>query len=75
MIKRLKPNDYLSILGVINDAAQAYNGVIPEDQWREPYMSTEELKEEIKNGIDFYGWVENNVLVGVMGIQQINEEP
>lgn len=73
MIKRMKPNDYLSILGVINDAAQAYNGVIPEDQWREPYMSTEELKEEIKNGIDFYGWVENNVLVGVMGIQQINE--
>jgi len=73
MIRRLKPNDHLSILSVINDASQAYNGVIPEDQWRKPYMSIEELKEEIKNGIDFYGWVESNVLVGVMGIQQVNE--
>ena len=73
MIRRLKPKEYISIQGVINDAAQAYNGVIPEDQWREPYMSAEELKEEIKNGIDFYGWIENNVLVGVMGIQQVNE--
>ena len=73
MIRRLKPKDYLSILGVINDAAEAYNGVIPGDQWREPYMSTEELKEEIKNGIDFYGLIENNVLVGVMGIQQVNK--
>lgn len=73
MISRLNPNEYQTILNVINDAAQAYNDVIPEDQWREPYMSTEELKEEIKNGIDFYGWIENNMLVGVMGIQQVNE--
>jgi GNAT superfamily N-acetyltransferase len=73
MIRRLKPSNPLSILDVINDAAEAYKGVIPEDQWREPYMSIEELKEEIKSGIDFYGWVESNVLVGVMGIQQVNE--
>ena len=73
MIRRLKPSHSLSILGVINDAAEAYHGVIPEDQWREPYMSIEELKEEIKSGIDFYGWIEGNVLVGVMGIQKVNE--
>ena len=73
MIRRLKPSHSLSILDVINDAAEAYHGVIPEDQWREPYMSIEELKEEIKSGIDFYGWIEGNVLVGVMGIQKVNE--
>jgi GNAT superfamily N-acetyltransferase len=73
MISRLDPNDFDSILDIVNDAAEAYRGVIPEDQWREPYMSTEELKEEIESGIDFYGWLENGVLVGVMGIQQVDE--
>ncbi len=73
MISRLDPNDFDSILDIVNDAAEGYKGVIPEDQWREPYMSTKELKEEIESGIDFYGWLENSVLVGVMGIQQVNE--
>ena len=73
MISRLEPNDFDSILDIVNDAAEAYKGVIPDDQWREPYMSTKELKEEIESGIDFYGWLENSVLVGVMGIQQVDE--
>lgn len=73
MISRLDPNDFDSILDIVNDAAEAYRGMIPEDQWREPYMSTKELKEEIESGIDFYGWLENGVLVGVMGIQQVDE--
>jgi GNAT superfamily N-acetyltransferase len=73
MIRRLNPTESTQILHVVNDAAEAYKGVIPDDQWREPYMSTEELKEEIENGIDFYGWTENDVLVAVMGIQPIHE--
>ena len=73
MISRLDPNDFDSILDIVNDAAEAYKGVIPEDQWREPYMSTKQLKEEIESGIDFYGWLENSVLIGVMGIQQVDE--
>ena len=72
MITKLNPTEYQAILDVVNEAAEAYKGVIPEDQWREPYMSTEELKEEIKSGIDFYGWTENNTLTAVMGIQQVN---
>ena len=72
MITTLNPTEYQAILDVVNDAAEAYKGVIPQDQWREPYMSTEELKEEIKSGIDFYGWTENNTLTAVMGIQQVN---
>jgi GNAT superfamily N-acetyltransferase len=73
MIRRLQPTECNSILSVVNDAAEAYRGVIPEDQWREPYMSIEELKGEIESGIDFYGWVEDDVLVAVMGIQTVND--
>ena len=72
MITKLNPTEYQAILDVVNDAAQAYKGVIPPDQWREPYMTTEEIKEELKNGVNFYGWKENNVLTAVMGIQPIN---
>jgi len=73
MISRLQSTEFNSILQVVNDAAEAYRGVIPEDQWREPYMSTEELREAIESGIDFYGWVEDDVLVAVMGIQPVND--
>ena len=73
MISRLNPPHFTQILHVVNDAAEAYKGVIPQDQWREPYMSTEELKEEIESGINFYGWTENHTLVAVMGIQPSND--
>ena len=73
MICRLLSSEFDSILGVVNDAAEAYRGVIPEDRWKEPYMSAEELRNEIESGVEFYGWIENNVLVAVMGIQLVND--
>jgi GNAT superfamily N-acetyltransferase len=73
MISRLGPADFNAILHVVNDAAEAYRGVIPEDRWKEPYMPTEELSEEIESGVEFYGWKEDGVLVGVMGIQPVND--
>jgi len=73
MISRLQPTEFKSILHVINDAAQAYRGIIPEDRWKEPYMSAEELREEIESGVEFYGWMEDNVLVAAMGIQLVND--
>jgi GNAT superfamily N-acetyltransferase len=73
MISRLQPTDLNPILHVVNDAAEAYRGVIPEDRWKEPYMSAEELREEIVSGVEFYGWIENDVLVAVMGIQPVND--
>jgi GNAT superfamily N-acetyltransferase len=73
MISRLQPTEFKSILQVVNDAAEAYRSVIPEDRWKEPYMSTEELREEIESGVEFYGWVEDDVLVAVMGIQLVND--
>ena len=61
--------DLGAILTVINDAAQAYRGVIPEDCWHEPYMSMAELEQEILDGVAFRGYEEGGQLLGVMGIQ------
>ena len=73
MIRELSFTELDSILNVINNAAQAYRGVIPEDRWKEPYMETTELKEEVESGVQFYGWTENKALVGVMGIQLLKD--
>jgi GNAT superfamily N-acetyltransferase len=73
MIRNLSPSDFDSILEVINDAAQAYKGVIPKDRWKEPYMPANELREEIEAGVIFYGWVEDELIVGVMGIQTVKD--
>jgi GNAT superfamily N-acetyltransferase len=73
MISKLEPTEFNSILHVVNDAAEAYRGVIPRDRWKEPYMSAEELRGEIESGVEFYGWVEGDVLVAVMGIQLVND--
>jgi GNAT superfamily N-acetyltransferase len=73
MIRSLSPLDFDTILKVINDAAPAYKGVIPDDRWKEPYMSAEELKEEIEAGVQFFGWVEGGHLLGVTGIQALKD--
>lgn len=73
MIGGLLSSDFNAILKVINDAAQAYKGVIPDDRWQEPYMSAEELEEEIEAGVRFFGWVEDGHLLGVAGIQALKD--
>jgi len=73
MIRRLLERDLDSILEVINDAAQVYKGVIPNDRWKEPYMSAKELREEIDSGVDFVGLEEEGIIIGVMGIQEVKE--
>ena len=72
MIHKLTNADTQAILTVVNDTALAYEGKIPSDRWKEPYMSAQELKEEIQGGVQFYGWTENNALIAVMGIQPVN---
>jgi GNAT superfamily N-acetyltransferase len=62
-------SDFEVILEIINDAAQAYKGVIPLDCWHEPYMSREELKHEIEDRVCFWGFEDEDALIGVMGIQ------
>ena len=73
MIRKLSNTHFQAILTVVNEAAVAYKGKIPADRWKEPYMSTEEMQEEIESGVQFYGYVENNNLIAVMGIQTVND--
>ena len=73
MICKLTNSDFQIILDVVNDAAVAYRGKIPSDCWKEPYMSNQELRDEIESGVQFYGYVENEVLVAVMGFQRIKD--
>ncbi|MCY3671630.1 MAG: GNAT family N-acetyltransferase [Alphaproteobacteria bacterium] len=74
MIRRCAASDFDRILAIINDAARAYRGVIPDDRWKDPYMPAGELAEEIAAGIDFDGYeIEGAGLVGVMGIQPVED--
>ena len=68
-IRKSLPTDFPSILGIVNDAARAYHGVIPADRWHDPYMSAEELQREIAAGVTFWLAEEDGRTSGVMGIQ------
>jgi len=61
--------DLDDMLAIINAAAEAYRGVIPDDCWHEPYMSRDELVAEMADGVRFWGYVEDGRLLGVMGLQ------
>ena len=69
MIRKCKDSDFNTIFEIINDAALAYRGVIPQDRWHEPYMSLAELRAQIDDGIVFWGLERDGQLLGVMGIQ------
>ena len=73
MIRQCNNNNLGMIYEVINDAAQAYHGVIPADCWNEPYMSKDELRHEMDAGVAFWGYEEDGQLVGVMGIQHVQD--
>lgn len=73
MIRECVDRDFATILDVINDAAQAYKGVIPADCWHEPYMSADELAREIAAGVAFRGFEHDGELVGVMGRQPVGD--
>jgi N-acetylglutamate synthase-like GNAT family acetyltransferase len=69
MIRNANAEDFEKIFNVINDAAVAYKGVIPPDRWHEPYMTKEELRAQIEDGVRFYCYVDDDEIIGVMGIQ------
>lgn len=73
MIRNATENDFNEIYAVINDAATAYKGVIPADRWHEPYMTREELQAQIEDGVRFLCFIDNDKIVGVMGIQDKTE--
>ena len=73
MIRRCSKDEQPAILAIVNAAAEAYRGVIPDDCWHEPYMPAEELDEEIAAGVEFWGYEDGGEMVGVMGIQPVRD--
>ena len=73
MIRACTADDFEAIYTVINDAAQAYEGVIPAECWHEPYMKRTELESEIAAGVQFSGFQRDGRLVGVMGLQPVQD--
>ena len=72
MIRKLLLKDANTIYEIINQAARAYQGMIPDDCYHEPYMLKEELRREMKN-MAFFGWEEEGKLVGLMGFQPVKD--
>jgi GNAT superfamily N-acetyltransferase len=73
MIRRCDERDFELIWAIINDGAQAYKGIIPADRWTEPYMSQEKLRHEIECAVVFWGYEESGTVLGVMGIQAVQD--
>ena len=73
MIKEYKKKDISKILNIINDASLKYKGVIPNNCWHEPYMSDDELIDEISDGVHMFGYDDNNKLISVIGIQKVKD--
>ncbi len=65
--------DLPTLLTLINTAAEAYRGVIPPDRYPNPYMPETELLQEIANGVGFWGFDQDNTLVGIMGLQPVGD--
>lgn len=72
-IRPCRDDERTAILGIVNAAAEAYRGVIPDDRWHEPYMDLRVLDGEIADGVVFWGYEVDGELIGVMGIQPMDD--
>tara|TARA_B100001123_G_C14924131_1_gene872981 strand:+ start:320 stop:802 length:483 start_codon:yes stop_codon:yes gene_type:complete len=73
MIIKLQKKNISKILSIINDASLKYKGVIPDNCWNDPYMSEKELINEFNNGVSMYAYLNDNKLIGVIGIQKVKD--
>ena len=73
-LRPIRDEELDAVLAIVNAAAEAYRGVIPEDRWHDPYMSATELDREIAAGVAFWGIEDDaGTLAGVMGIQEVRD--
>jgi len=72
MIRKCQPGDAKRIYLIVNEAAKAYQGVIPADRYHQPYMPMDELEREMKR-MTFFGWEIKGELVGVIGFEPIKD--
>jgi GNAT superfamily N-acetyltransferase len=73
MIRPCSEADVPFIEMIINEAARAYQGIIPADCWHEPYMPHADLMKEIADGVRFWGRYDSGALIGVMGLQKVRD--
>jgi GNAT superfamily N-acetyltransferase len=73
MMRPCTDTDVPTIHSIVNEAAEAYRGVIPADCWHDPYMALDHLVADIGAGIHFLGWEEGGELLGVMGLQTVRD--
>ena len=71
MIKECTESEYSEILYIINDAAERYRNVIPDDCWKEPYMPERELLNAFEEKVQMFGYMQDDKLISVMGFQKI----
>jgi GNAT superfamily N-acetyltransferase len=72
VIRPCSDGDLSRVYDIINDAATAYRGAIPDDCWHEPYMPMDELQREAA-AMTFYGLDEDSRLVGIVGYQPVRD--
>src|ERR1035441_6702110 len=73
VLRRSEEADFEAVWQIINDGAEAYRGVIPGDRLKTPYMPKEELRHEMANGVEFWGYESGGELLGVMGSQAVKD--
>ena len=72
-LRKCREEETPIVLAIINTAAEVYRGAIPVDCWHEPYMSAAELDAEMRAGVEFWGYENAGMLVGVMGTQPVRD--
>jgi GNAT superfamily N-acetyltransferase len=72
LIRKCSQDDEPTILSIINESAKAYGDTIPEDRYHEPYMSLQELRDEMSEMI-FFGYQEDDGLLAVAGYQPVKD--
>jgi len=72
VIRPCDERDLDDIYAIINEAARAYEGVIPTDRYHQPYMPMAELRREAAR-MAFYGWEEDGRLTGVIGYEPVKD--
>jgi GNAT superfamily N-acetyltransferase len=72
-IRPIHDDEHVIVLAIINSAAERYRGVIPDDRWHDPYFSAPYLASEIAAGVRFFGYEAGGALLGVMGVQDVDD--
>jgi len=65
--------DFDAVYSVINEAAAAYDGLIPAERNVTPYMPRHEFSDELRAGVAFWAYAPDDELQAVMGIQRVRD--